>query len=106
MPSLALEQLLHVLVLTDEVIDEILAEPLPGSYREAERAAVLVDKMYGSGRVALLDELNVDLRIGAANVALIVGDLADCLQAASLRDNRVNKPAVSIMGLPRDEVTG
>lgn len=111
MPSLAHEQLLYLLDLTHEVIDEIPAEPRPGSIREVEHAAVLVDKKYRPGRVALLDELNADLQIGAANVAPIVGGLADCLQTASWRDNGVNKPlqmsplraAVPFLGSRGDE---
>ena len=89
------------------LVDQIPADPRPGSPREKEAIAErTAEGEQGLARIALLDALNVDAQVGAANLTLIVRGVADCLEVAAGRENEVNVPILSIIARTALEIAG
>lgn len=80
------------------LVSEIPEHPRSGSPRDAESRVLRgTDGGGGVARAALLDRLNTDAQILAANLTLVIDAIADCFEVAARRDNHVNTPAVSII---------
>jgi hypothetical protein len=60
----------------------------------------------GFARAAMLRDLNVDMQVMLGHLTLVVGGVADALEAASLRDNEVNGPALAYAVRPALELAG
>lgn len=101
------EDLRRLTRLAQELVSAIPAHSKVGSPRRKETSE-LRSSPGGGGRERslLLDHLNVNVQVVAANLVLIVDGVADCLEVASGRDNAVNRPALSFVVRPALEVAG
>ena len=93
--------------LAQNLVSEMPATSKSGSPRRTETSELRsTARGGGPGRARLLDRLNVDAQLMAANLTLIVEGVADCLEVATGRDNAVNRPALSFVVRPALEVAG
>jgi hypothetical protein len=74
--------------------------------RERGRRSPSANEEHGFGRIALLDELNVDAEIGMGHLILIGRGVGDCLEVAAGRDNEVNVPILSMVARAALETGG
>jgi len=93
--------------LVREVVDQVPEKSRPGSLRRRE-GEELRGARGGGGvtRAQLLDELNVDLQVMVGYLALLVDGVADLLEIASTRANKVNGPALANVVRPTVECAG
>jgi len=100
------DQLRGFVKLALSLVDQTPAAGRPGSPRETETSAQVPLGEQGHARVVLLNDLNVDAQLAAANLAFIVDGVADHLEVAAGRDNAVHVPILSIIARTALEIAG
>lgn len=81
-------------------------EPAPGSPRADEWATFASAGEMGTARKDVQDRLCAEAMVMIGSLTLIVDGVADCLQVAETRDNRLNQPLFSMAVRSVLEVAG